>query len=450
MRLRLLTILPVVTLIFLFSSVRGDDWPRWMGPRMDGVWRETGIVDTFPENGPPVVWRREIGAGYAGPSVAAGRVYVADRIKDSGLGREVENELRKHGEIPGSERVLCLDASTGEEIWSHVYERSYKIAYPTGPRCTPLVDDDRVYTLGAMGDLICFQADDGKILWEKQINEVYEARPPIWGYAAHPLIVGDRLFVTVGGKDSAVVCFDKRSGTELWRAGNVSDVGYAPLVLHESDGPPQLIFWSGDGVQSLNPENGQAYWNIVFPEKKAQPAATSIITPQIVGDRLLVSEYYGGSLLLEIQSNPPGVREIYRTVKDDPDHARSLNALMTTPFIENGFVYGVTGDGQLRCLVLETNELKWTDPRPLGEKPADFATCFIVKNGERFFLFNDQGELIVAQLSPEGYTEVARAKILDPSGAARGRHVVWTYPAFANGCMFARNDKEIVCVNLKK
>ncbi len=440
---------------FVFSLLSGqlvcaDDWPRWMGEKMDGIWRETGIIESFPENGPPVVWRCKIGGGYTGPAVAAGRVFVMDRLKDSGKGREVENELRKHGEVPGSERVLCLDAATGKAIWSHTYERSYKIAYPTGPRCTPFVDGERVYTLGAMGDLICFQASDGKVAWEKQIRDEYGARPPLWGYAAHPLIVGDRLFVTVGGKDSAVVCFDKHTGTEIWRAANASDIGYAPLVWYENQGPAQLIFWSGDGVESLDPNTGKSFWQLVFPETKAQAAATSIMTPQIVGQRLFVSEYYAGSLLLEVQSDPPGVRELWRSIKDDPKHEKSLNALMTTPFVENGYVYGVTGEGEMRCFELETNALQWSDTKPLGEKAAEFATCFIIKNGERFFLFNDQGELIIAQLLPEGYHEFARAKILEPSGAARGRAVVWTYPAFANGCMFVRNDKEIVCVNLKK
>lgn len=350
--------LVAVTVLLTCAIAIGDDWPRWLGPKMDGIWRESGLLEAFPEGGPPMAWRREIGAGYAGPSVAAGRLYVMDRIKDSGKGREVENELRKHGEIPGSERVLCLDSSTGEEIWSHAYDRPYKIAYPTGPRCTPFVDGDRVYTLGAMGDLICFQAADGRVVWEKRLNEEYKTRPPIWGYAAHSLIVGDSLFVTVGGKDSAVVCFNKQTGEEIWHAANASDIGYAPLVIFEEAGRQQLIFWSGDGVESLDPETGKSFWNVVYPETKAQAAATSIITPPIVGNRLLVSEYYSGSLLLEMQSDPPGYRELWRSIKDDPKHEKSLNSLMTTPFIDNGFVYGVTGDGEMRCLELETNKLQ--------------------------------------------------------------------------------------------
>lgn len=450
MHRRQMTIFSLLLSFVSFALFAADDWPRWMGPKMDGVWRETDLVESFPDGGPPVVWRQEVGGGYAGPSVADGRVYLMDRVKDSGKGVEVENDLRKHGLIPGGERVLCLDATDGKVVWEHSYDRPYKIAYPTGPRCTPIVDGDRVYTLGAMGDLICLQAVNGKVVWQQLLTEVYEAKPPVWGYAAHPLIVGDDLFVTVGGKDSAVVCLDKLTGQERWKTGNVSDIGYAPLVMYEDQGVAQLIFWSHDGVESLDPATGKQHWSVVYPETKQQAQATTIVTPQFVGNQLLVSEYFAGTLLLEVQSNPPGVKELYRSTNDDPKHEKSLNALMTTPFIENGYVYGVTGEGVMRCFELTTNELKWSEVKPLGEKAAEFATCFIIKNGDRFILFNDQGELILANLTPEGYHEISRAKILEPSGAARGRSIVWSYPAFSNGCVFARNDKEIVCVSLKK
>ncbi len=124
-----------------------DDWPRWMGPMMDGVWRETGMIDQFEESGPKISWRQEIGAGYSGPSVADGRLFVMDRIQDEGKGSEVENAIRQAGEIPGIERVLCIDTASGEILWSHQYDCPYKIAYPTGPRCTPTVDGDHVYCL---------------------------------------------------------------------------------------------------------------------------------------------------------------------------------------------------------------------------------------------------------------------------------------------------------------
>ena len=427
-----------------------DDWPQWMGSRMDGVWRETGIIEKFPDGGPKVLWRMPIGAGYTGPSVAAGKLFVMDRTKDDEKGLGVENNIRKVGEIPGGERVQCLDVSSGKEIWSHQYDAPYKIAYPTGPRCTPTVDDDRVYTLGAMGHLICFKSESGEVVWEKKLTEVYGTRPPPWGYSSHPIVDGPRLIVPVGGEGSAVVCFDKLTGEEKWKALTSTDVAYAPLMFYEDKGERQLLVWHGDGVDSLNSESGEHYWNVIFPEKKAQAAATTIVTPRFVGNRYFISEYYSGSLLLEIGSRPPSVKEVYRTQKDDPKSEHSLNALMTTPVVKDGHVYGMTGDGELRCVKFDKNELVWSHKTLFGNKLFDFATVFIIENEGRYLMYTDGGELIIGNLSPAGYEEIDRVKILEPTGAARGRKIVWSHPAFSNGHMFARNDKEIICVDLKK
>ncbi len=432
-------------------SARADDWPHWMGPRMDDVLREKGLIDKFPADGPKIEWRAKIGPGYTGPSVVGNRVFLMDRTKDDRAGDKVENDVRKFGMIPGGERVVCLDATDGHEIWSRDYDCPYKIAYPTGPRCTPSVVGDQVYTLGAMGDLRCWNVETGDLVWEKKLTEQYKTRPPVWGYASHPLIDGQHLIVPVGGEGSAVVCFDRMTGEEIWKALTSSDVAYAPLVMYQTDAAHrQLIFWHGDGVDSLNPETGEHYWHVVFPEKKMQAAATSIITPQIVGDQLLVSEYYKGTLLLEIGSNPPSVKEVYRTNREDPEHKHSINALMTTPVIRDGYVYGMTGDGDLRCVRLADNAMQWTLPTLLGKKAVEFGTLFIVENEGRYFIFDDAGELIIGKFSPTEFTEIDRAKVLEPTGAARGRKIVWSHPAFSNGKMFARNDNEIVCVNLKR
>lgn len=436
-------------LVGMAIAVHAEDWPKWMGPRGDGVWRESGILEKFPEGGPKVRWRMPIGPGYTGPSVAAGRLFVMDRTKDEQKGLGVENDIRKSGAIPGGERIQCLEIATGKEIWSHQYECAYRIAYPTGPRCTPTVDGDYVYTLGAMGHLKCLKSATGEVVWEKSLTEAYGAKPPPWGYASHPLVDGPRLIVPTGGAGSAIVCFDKLTGAELWKALTTSDIAYSPLTLYEHDGERQLLSWHGDGVDSLNPETGEHYWNVVFPEEKVQPAATTIVTPRIIGNRYFVSEYYKGSLLLEIQSHPPGVSEIYRTYKEDPENKNCLNALMTTPVIKDGYVYGVDGEGEFRCVKFDKSELVWKNTEIFVKNPALFGTLFIVENEGRYLMFSDEGELILAKLSPAGFEEIDRTKILDPTGAARGRKIVWAHPAFSDGCMYARNDKEIICVELK-
>ena len=174
----------------------GDDWPQWLGPKRDGVWRENGIVEKFDQQ-PKLRWSLPIGGGYAGPAVASGRVYVLDRQLAKG-NRNPQNSFDK-GKLQGTERILCLNESDGKVIWTHEYDCPYEISYPAGPRCTPTVDGERVYTLGAMGNLFCLNAKNGKVLWKSDFRKDYGAKVPVWGFAAHPLVDGDKLICLVGG-----------------------------------------------------------------------------------------------------------------------------------------------------------------------------------------------------------------------------------------------------------
>ncbi len=187
------------------SGVRADEWPQWMGPQRDGVWRESGIVDVLPTNGPDIVWRAPVAGGYAGPAVADGKVFVMDYRRREG---EPTNDPGIRPDVVGDERVLCLDAATGEQIWVHAYDCPYQISYPAGPRVTPTVDGDRLYTLGAEGRLLCLQVADGQVVWSKDLQDAYKFRVPTWGCCGHPLVHGDKLLCVVGGKGSVAVAFD--------------------------------------------------------------------------------------------------------------------------------------------------------------------------------------------------------------------------------------------------
>src|SRR5262249_51871000 len=198
---------------------RDIEGPGWLGESREGVWRETGLVARSPPGGPRVLWRTPIGPGYSGPAVVGDRVFVMDRERPP----VVEGKPPERG--AGKERVLCLSATNGQLLWKHEYDCPYQLSYGTGPRTTPLVRGGRVYTLGAMGALRCLDAKDGTVRGSKDLKKESQPKVPVWGWAASPLLDGDRLFCLVGAEDSAVVAFDKDTGRELWKALTTQEIG---------------------------------------------------------------------------------------------------------------------------------------------------------------------------------------------------------------------------------
>jgi outer membrane protein assembly factor BamB len=436
------------------GAARADDWPQWLGPKRDGVWREKGILDKFPAKGPKVLWRTPVARGYAGPAVAGGRVYLLDFQPAEGARDPGKNPFNAT-KLDGKERVLCLDEKTGKILWHHDYDCPYTISYPFGPRCTPVVAGGKVYTLGAMGDLLCLDAAKGTVLWSKNFPRDYDAPKPMWGFAAHPLLDGDKLICMVGGKGSEVVAFDKDSGKEVWKALTLDGVqlGYCPPVVFEAGGKRQLIIWDPARVHSLDPASGKEYWSQRF----MVGANMTIPTPRLDGNRLFLTNFYSGAMLLELDRDKPAAKVLWKKKgrNEQPDNTEALHCVISTPVFQGAYIYGVCSYGQMRCLEAATGKRLWMDLKATGskEKSSDrWDNAFIVEQGGRYFLFNEQGDLIIAKLTPKGYEEVSRAHILAPtSKAGYGgflRTVVWSHPAFADRMMFARNDKEIVCVSL--
>jgi outer membrane protein assembly factor BamB len=436
----------LVTLVLGLASARADDWPQWLGPQRDGVWREKGILRQFPEGGPRIRWRTSIQGGYAGPAIANGKVYVTDRVLDPGES-DPDNPFRRSNSR-GKERVLCLDEATGKILWTHDYPCTYRISYGYGPRTTPVVHEGKVYTLGAMGNLVCLDGQSGNPVWTRDFMKDYGARTQQWGFAAHPLIDGNKLICLVGGEGSVAVAFNKDTGKEIWRA-LTSEVGqgYCPPMIYEAGGKRQLIIWHPQAVASLDPETGKTYWTVPFRAR----ANLSIPTPRLDDNHLFVTSFYNGSLMLELSQDRPAARELWRSHSrsERPEFTTKLHSIMCTPYMKDGYIYGVCSYGQLRCLEVKTGKRVWSTLKatcPEGE-PVRWANAFLIPHEDRFFLFNEKGDLIIARLTPKGYEEIDRAHILEPTAWA-GRKVVWSHPAFANRCMYARNDKEIVCVDL--
>ncbi len=438
------TSLALVFVALTIASVQADDWPQWLGPQRDSVWRETGILEKFPAEGAKIRWRTPIGSGYAGPAVADGRVYVLDRK----LAEDTKNPSNPfdRAKIPGVERILCLDEKDGHILWKKEYDAPYTVSYAAGPRTTPAISGGKVYTLGAEGNLFCCDAATGQEVWSHDLKQEYGVKTPTWGFAGHPLIDGQKLICLVGGEGSVAVAFDKDTGKELWKALSAQEPGYAPPMIYEAGGKRQLIIWDPKALNSLDPETGEVYWS----EPGKANAGMTIASPRKLGDLLFVTSFYNGSVMMRLDSARPAATKVWQSKKASEKDTDALHCTMSTPFLEGGYIYGVCSYGQLRCLQAETGDRVWEtfDATTGSAGPVRWANVFLVKNGDRFFLFNEKGDLIIARLAPDGYHEISRAHLIDPLNNDPQRAVVWSHPAFANRSVYARNDAEIVCASL--
>ena len=438
-------LLPVLLAAGLMAATaQADDWPQWLGPDRDAVWRETGILQKFPAGGPVVRWRTPIGGGYSGPAVANSRVYVTDRWLAPGA-QNPTNQFERSA-VRGGERVLCLDATTGQIVWQHKYECPYTVSYPAGPRTTPVVDHGKVYTLGTEGNLLCLDAATGKVIWERNFKQDFHVPVPIWGFSANPLIDGNKLICLVGGPGTGVVAFDTATGRELWRALSANEPGYSSPIIIKAGSQRLLIVWSPAELAALNPETGAVAWSEPFAVRNG----LTVATPYYKDNQLLITAFFNGSLMLRLNPNQPAATVLWRGQRDDEKNTDGLHGIMCTPFIEAGYIYGVCSYGQLRCLKAETGERVWETlaATTADGKPTRWANAFLVKNGDRFFINNELGDLIIAKLDPQGYHEISRTHLLEPTNTAGGRLVVWSHPAYADRCIFARNDREIICASL--
>ncbi|MEM6655253.1 MAG: PQQ-binding-like beta-propeller repeat protein [Planctomycetota bacterium] len=443
-------LLPVISAAALCLSTgvsaHADDWPQWLGPQRDGVYREEGVVSEIPDGGLPIKWSADVGYGYAGPAVADGRVYLFDYVVESG---EIKNLPSTRDELAGSERLTAYDAATGDVVWRREYAREYAVSYGGGPRCTPTVDGDRVYTLGAEGDLVCRQTADGEELWRRSFRDDFGVTTPIWGHSAHPLVVGDLLVCVVGGPGSVAVAFDKLSGEERWRNLSAGEPGYCPPTLIRHNGAQQLLIWHPESLNALRPTTGEVVWSL-----PVRPSfGMSITQPRQLDDKLYIGAIGNVSVLMQLRPDGSDVDVLWSG--GPKQGVRTANA---TAHLEAGVVYGVDCEtSQLMAVSMVDGERLWTTQEPVfGGGRARHGTAFLVRHETagaptgRYFLFNELGELITAELTADSYTETGRMPVLAPTSSAFGRPVVWSHPAFAGRAVFARNDEKLVCVDLSE
>ncbi len=429
-------LLLVGTSPFLISA----DWPEFRGIDRAGVWNADEIIDTFEGLSDPLprVWTAPVGAGYSGPTVAGNGVYLMDR---GAPGRTEEVE-----------RVVCVDRATGEARWVHSYPCVYDgIDYGYGPRTSVTVGDGKAWALGMMGHLHCLDAESGEVIWAKDLGREYNIQMPIWGLSASPLVEGEVLVVQVSAPEDGAcfVGFDRNTGVEKWRA--LADRGsyVSPLMITQA-GQRVLVAWSGQRIAGLDPATGKVHWEV-----PAQPNKMPINVPGPAfnedGSLMFLSTFYDGSRLIGLSRTELKAKELWHRQGINERTTDALHCMISPPYFSGGHIYGIDSYGQMRCLDPKTGERVWENLEAIPQ--GRWGTGFMVPQGDQTWIVTERGELIIARLTPEGYSEIDRAKLIEPTTPLKQRQegtVLWSYPAFAGTQVFVRTDKELICVELGK
>jgi outer membrane protein assembly factor BamB len=408
-------------------ALLAGDWPEWRGgPERTAVWNDATLPTVLPKEGPRILWKHTLGTGYSGPSVAHGRVFVMDRLKPPAAEEDTE-------------RVVCLDADDGHELWVCAYPCALKVrgGYENGPRATPTVNHGKVYALGAMANLHCLDAATGKILWNVDAVKDYHARLPNWGVANAPLVEGNLLVFQAGGQpDATVLALDKNNGQEIWRS-LTDKPSYAPLIAITSGHQRQLIVWTGQSICSLNPANGQVFWRQPRACKYDEAVATPLFHPDL--NLVLCGHDWNGTMALQLDSAKPGFNLAWTNF--------SISCLHSTPVIEGNYLYGLNHNsgqaehqGEFRCVNLVTGQMVWSTTKL--SPPRRWAQASLTRNAATgiYYALTDLGELVLARCTPTGYDEVSRAQIIGKT---------WSHPAFANHRIYARSESTLLCATLE-
>ena len=377
------------------------DWPHWRGPHRNGIVAEA-VATSFPTNGPKIVWQATTGTGFSSIAVADGRLFTL-------------------GNNDNHDTVHALDTQTGKTIWTHRYASPLDDKFfEGGPTSTPTVDGDRVYTLGRQGDLFCFAAATGKIIWQANAAELTGARVPGWGYSGSPLVLGDRLILNVGESGCAL---DKNTGKLLWKS-NPSDAGYSTPLPYD-DGK-SIALCSAKAIFGVDVATGKQIWTHRWITRYGVNAAD----PIPLGDGTwFVSSGYGKGASL-IQAAEGKAETIWRN--------KNMRNQFNGCVLIDGHLYGPDGDTKpdatLRCLDPKTGEALWTHE--------DFGSGSVIAAGQTLIALSGDGTLMLATADPKSFKPAAQASILEGK--------CWTAPALADGMLYARNaEGTVVCVDLR-
>ncbi|RKU13073.1 hypothetical protein C6502_04850 [Candidatus Poribacteria bacterium] len=379
------------------------EWAQWRGPNRDGISSETGFLKNWSPEGPKVLWHIPLGDGYSGISIAQGKVYT--------MCAEGNDEF-----------VICLDASDGKEVWRFRSGAKFTEQRGDGPRSMPTVHGDSVFALGAEGKLYALDASDGTKLWAHNFVEEFGSKIPTWGFSSSPLIEGDLVLVEAGGKDGqAIIAFNKKSGDVVWTT-HTDEVGYSSPIPIDFGGVRQIIFLTSKTLLSVAPEDGQIYWKYPWPE--GINIATPIFIPD---DKIFISASYDkGAVLLKMMTDEEeiGIEEVWKS--------RVMKNHFNSSVLQGDYLYGFD-NAILTCIEVNTGEEQWRQ-RGFEKGSLLLADGYLIILGEG-------GKLALAEANPNEYNEKVLFQLFDDK--------CWTVPTLAGGKLYIRNQKEMVCLDLR-
>jgi outer membrane protein assembly factor BamB len=409
--------LPLVVMAFgFFSLVAGAaDWPQWRGPQRDGVSRETGLLQQWPEGGPKLLWQiTDIGLGYSTPAVVGERLYL--------LGNEGMDD----------EFVESLDIKDGKRVW---LARLGKVGPNQGPpypgaRSTPTVDGERLYALGSDGDLACLETATGKPLWQKNLRSEFGGKPGTWAYSESPLVDGDVLVCTPGGAEATLVALDKQTGEVIWKSAvaDADQAAYASVIVVEAEGVKQYVQFLQKGVVGVDAKTGTFLWRY---DATAKGSPANIPTPVAHAGQVYSGTGRGGGGLVKLRADNG------QFIAEQVYFDKGLPTAIGGAVLLDGFLYGTNGQA-LICAEFASGKVQWQD-RCIGTGAVCFADGCLYIHGEN-------GEVALVEAKSDAYHELGR--FTPPDQPDRGRSKAWAYPVVSGGRLFVRDMNTLWCYDV--
>lgn len=420
----------------LGTRKRGADWPYFLGPTGDSKSSETGIRTDWPEDGLPIVWQKKLDTSYAMPTISKGRLFLFVRSGDHA-------------------KLLCMKSETGEFLWDFSYPTDYEdmYGYNNGPRCCPVVDDDRVYIYGAEGKIHCLQATTGKLLWSVDTFARFGVVQNFFGVGSTPVIEKDLLIVHVGGSPpdsppissgevqgngSGVVAFDKYTGQVKYQLSDELASYASPTLATIGDRRWCFVFARG-GLLGFEPATGKLDFH--YPWRSPLLESVNASNPVVVDDMVFISETYGpGSSLLKVR--PGGYDVVWA---DKPKvRFRAMQTHWNTAIHHEGFLYGSSGrhsqNAELRCIELATGKVRWSQPR--------LARCSLLYVDGHLICLSEYGLLLLLKATPEKLDVVAQSYLKDEQGRPLLEYPCWAAPILSHGLLYVRGKDRLVCMEL--